>query len=59
MILAWIPRNITREGALSSQVGIYHDADDGECEVCMAQGGAWEARVVDKAVVYRSGFEVG
>jgi hypothetical protein len=51
-------RNITREGALSSQVGIYRDQDDGECAVCMTQGKGWEERVVDQTVVYNSKFRI-
>ena len=38
-------------------MGIYRDAKDGHCEVCMTQEEAWEDRVINEVVVYNSKFK--
>jgi len=53
-----LPR-VFRDGELDPQVGIYRDAEDGPCEVCMHLDKDWGERVVDEATVYNSKFQVG
>ena len=48
-----------RDGDLDHKVGIYRDAEDGPCQVCMAMDGSWKTRMVDEMVVYNSKFQVG
>ena len=45
-------------GETDTEIGIYRDADDGPCEVCMLQEETWEDRVVDEMLVYNSKFQV-
>ena len=40
------------ESSLDPKIGIYMDAENGPCEVCMMQGADWEEKVIDKAVVF-------
>lgn len=51
-------QRILRDGELDPQIGIYRDADNGPCEVCMLQEETWKDRVVDELVVYKSKFQV-
>ena len=46
------------DGDLDPQVGIYRDAEDGPCDVCMGLDGSWKERVVDEVIVYNSKFQV-
>ena len=39
---------------LDSQVGIYRDADDGPCEICMHLEKEWEERVIDEILIYKT-----
>ncbi len=43
-------------GNLDSQIGIYRDAENGSCEVCMMQENNWKERVIDEITVYSSKF---
>ena len=45
---------IFRDGELDPQTGIYRDADNGPCEVCMLQEELWKDRVIDETVVYNT-----
>lgn len=47
------------DGKLDNEFGIYRDAEDGPCEVCMAMDGSWKERVVDETVVYNTKFQIG
>lgn len=47
------------DGTLVSKPGIYRDAEDGPCEVCMVMDGSWKERVLDETVVYNSKFQIG
>jgi hypothetical protein len=40
------------ERSLDRQIGIYRDAANGPCEVCMMQGEEWEEKVIDEVVVF-------
>ena len=46
------------DGTVVSTTGIYRDAANGPCQVCMAMDKSWRNRVVDETVVYNSGFQV-
>ncbi len=46
------------DGTLVSKPGIYRDAADGPCEICMVMDGSWKNRVVDETVVYNIGAQV-
>ena len=41
------------DGNLSPQTGIYRDATDGPCDVCVRFPRGWKDRVVDEIVVYK------
>ena len=45
-------QRVDSEGNLDAQVGIYRDAEDDPCEVCMIQDNSWRDRVIDETVVY-------
>jgi len=47
-------QRVLRAGALDQHVGIYREPSDGPCEVCVAQEGDWQNRVIDEMVVYNS-----
>ena len=49
---------VFRDGLIDPQLGIYRDAEDGPCDVCMHLQKDWEGRVIDQYVVYNSGFRV-
>jgi len=51
-------QRIFKDGNLGSKVGIYRDADDGPCDVCMQLDKSWEDRVIDEVVVYNSKIEI-
>ena len=51
-------QRVFRDGKVGPQIGIYRDADNGPCEVCMLQEETWKDRVVDEMVVYNSKFQV-
>ena len=40
-----------RDSNLDSQIGIYRDAEDGPCEICVVQDECWKGRVIDEVVV--------
>ena len=46
------------DGNLDPQIGIYRDAEDGSCEICLAQAKTWGNRVFDEYVVYNSKFQI-
>ncbi len=39
-------------------MGIYRDAEDEPCDVCMGMSEDWGDRVVDEVIVYNSKFQV-
>jgi hypothetical protein len=45
------------DGTVVSTIGIYRDAANGPCEVCMARDKNWRDRVIDETVVYNFGVE--
>ena len=47
-----------RDVDLDSQTGIYSDAADGPCDVCMLQEETWKDRVIVEIVVCESKFHV-
>ncbi len=47
-----------RKGDIDPQIGIYRDADDGPCEICMLQNKAWKDRMVEETVIYNSKFKI-
>ena len=47
----------SRDGEFDPQVGIYRDAEDGPCEVCIRLDEDWGDRVVDEAIVYNTKFQ--
>ncbi len=49
---------VLRGGDLDPQIGIYRDAEDGPCDICLAQTKAWRNRVVAQNVVYNSKFQI-
>jgi hypothetical protein len=49
---------VFRNGELDPKEGIYRDAEDGPCEVCMGMSEDWKDRVVDEVIVYNSKFHV-
>lgn len=46
------------DGKLDTQTGIYRDANDGPCEICMLQEETWTERVIDERIVYNSKFQM-
>jgi hypothetical protein len=51
-------QRVLRDGDLDPQVGIYRDAEDRPCEICLAQTKAWGNRVVAQNVVYNTRFQI-
>jgi hypothetical protein len=49
---------VYKDGDLDLQIGIYRDAEEGPCEICLAQTKAWENKVVDQNVVYNTRFQI-
>ena len=47
-------QRVFRDGNLDPQIGIYRDAEDGPCEICLAQTKTWEGRVINENVVCHS-----
>ena len=47
-------QRVFRDGNLDPQIGIYRDAEDGPCEICLAQTKTWEDRVINENVVCHS-----
>jgi hypothetical protein len=45
------------DGGLDPQIGIYRDAEDGACDVCMQQDETWKKRSLDEIIVYSSKFQ--
>ena len=51
-------QRVFRDGELDTEIGIYRDADNGPCEVCMLQEETWKDRMVDETVIYNSKFQI-
>lgn len=51
-------QRLFRDGDIDSQVGIYRDADQGPCEVCMRLEKDWKDRMLYEVVVYSSKFQI-
>lgn len=49
-------QRVYRNGELDSQIGIYRDAENGPCEICMIEEESWRERVVDGTAIYNSKF---
>jgi hypothetical protein len=47
-------QRISPEGQLDDKWGIYREACNGPCEICMAHEDTWQDRVLDEMVVYNS-----
>jgi hypothetical protein len=52
-------QGIYGDGRLDPDTGIYRDAEDGPCEVCMSEPRNWIERVLDETIVYKRKFQVG
>jgi hypothetical protein len=50
-------QRVFTDGGLDPQIGIYRDAEDGPCEICLTQTRIWDNRVIDENVVYNSKFQ--
>ena len=46
------------DGTPDTKTGIYRDAEQGPCEVCLLQDATWEEGSLDEVTVYNSKFEV-
>jgi len=51
-------QRIFRDGDLDPQIGIYRNAENGPCEICMLQDATWKERSHDEIIVYNSKFQV-
>ncbi len=51
-------QRVHRDGGLDPQIGIYRDAENGPCEVCLLQEETWKERVVDEIFIYTSKLQV-
>ena len=51
-------QRVFRDGDLDPYVGIYRNAEDGPCEVCMALPQNWRDRLIEETVVYNSKIEI-
>ena len=51
-------QRVFKDGGLDTQVGIYRDAEDGPCKVCLLQEDEWTDRVIDETVTYSSQFQI-
>jgi len=51
-------QRIFRNGNLDPRIGIYRDAEDGPCEICIGEDEIWKERVIDGVIVCDSKFEV-
>ena len=51
-------QRVFRDGELDPQIGIYRDADNGLCDVCMHLEKAWKERVVDEVTVYKTKLQI-
>lgn len=51
-------QRVFRVGGLDLKTGIYRDAENGPCEICMLQDENWSDRVLDETIVYNSKFQV-
>ena len=47
-------QRVARDGELDPQVGIYRDAEDGACEICLHLDKHWKDRVLDKVGLYNT-----
>ncbi len=46
---------VFRDGLIDPTLGVYREASDGPCMICMHLKEDWEGRVIDECVVYNSG----
>jgi len=51
-------QRVFNNGNLDPQIGMYRDAEDGLCEICLARTKTWENRVIDENVAYNSKFQI-
>ena len=51
-------QRVFRDGNLDLQIGIYRDAENGPCEVCMLPDDTWRERVIDKTMICDSQFQI-
>ena len=51
-------QRIFPDGSLDTKTGIYRDAEDGPCEVCMLQDAAWKKRTLDEVMLYNSKLHI-
>ena len=49
---------LDKDGDIGPQIGIYRDADDGPCEICMLHEKTWKDRMTDEMLVFNSKFKV-
>jgi hypothetical protein len=51
-------QRIFKDDGIDPQIGIYRDAENGPCEICLAQTRTWENRVIDEDVIDNSKFQI-
>jgi hypothetical protein len=50
-------QRIFPSGELDQHVGIYRNADNGPCKICMDLNQEWQGRVTEEALVYSSALQ--
>jgi hypothetical protein len=45
-------------GTPDTKTGIYRNADQGPCEICLQQDASWKERSLDEVTVYNSKLQV-
>ena len=51
-------QRLLRNGDIDPLLGIYRDAEDGPCDICMLQEETWKERVMHETVVYNSKIQI-
>jgi len=51
-------QRVFENGALDPHVGIYRDASEGPCDVCVRFSKKWKDRVIGATIVYRPNFQI-
>ena len=51
-------QRIFPDGTPDHKTGIYRDAKNGPCDICMLQDATWKERSLDEIIVYNSKFQI-
>ena len=51
-------QRLFRNSDIDPLLGIYRDANDGPCDICMLQEETWKERVIDEIVVFNSKIQI-